>query len=247
MVNFSIYKLSPFTVLVLFSIINGLIYLDRGAFAAVVPILQSDSHGGLNLSSFIAGTLGSSFILGYMVTAPGFAHYAQFYHPEFLMCIGLGIWTCAVIMTGLSRVYEMLLIARCLTGVGEASFICLAPPVILGSAPVGKGNLWIGIFYVATVLGYALGFVYGAQVSNLFGAWFYPFFIEAIAMLPFILLFLFNYKDPNLYAKSETGDKLKLTKQFKLLAQNPVFVFLTLGYAAYTFTITAISFWVTFI
>ena len=91
MVNFSIYKLSPFTVLVLFSIINGLIYLDRGAFAAVVPILQSDSHGGLNLSSFIAGTLGSSFILGYMVTAPGFAHYAQFYHPEFLMCIGLGI------------------------------------------------------------------------------------------------------------------------------------------------------------
>ena len=225
MVNFSIYKLSPRTALILFSTINALVYIDRGAFSAVVPILQSNSHGGLNLNSVLAGTLGSSFILGYMITAPFFAHFAQFYHPEFLMCIWLAVWTCAVLATGLSTGYEMLLIARCFTGVGEASFICLAPPVILDTAPVEKKNIWIGIFYVAAVLGTAIGFIYGAEISALFGAWNYPFLIEVVLMLPLLIIFFFNYKDPKLYAKTDTGEELKILKQFKLLVKNPVLYF----------------------
>lgn len=209
-------------------------------------MLQSSSHGGLGLSSFLTGTLGSSFILGYMLTAPIFAHSSQSYHPEYLMCIGLFIWTAAVLLTGFSRSYLMLLIARSLTGIGEASFVCLAPPVILDIAPIEKKNIWIGIFYVANVLGYALGFVYGAQISLWLGAWYYPFYIEGVVMAPFLFASFFNEKDPKLYAKSENGGEINFCEQLKILLANPVFLTLTLGFAAYTFTITAISFWVPF-
>ena len=244
MVNLSLFKLSPRSILIIFSSINILIYLDRGALSSLVTDLQSNSNGGLGLSSFLTGTLGSCFILGYMITAPIFAHGAQSYHPEYLMCLGLAIWIGSVLLTGFSRNYPMLLIARSLTGIGEASFVCLAPPVILDIAPAKQKNAWIGLFYVANVLGYALGFVYGSQVAILFGAWYYPFYLEGIAMTPFLLASLFNYKDPKLYAKSETGGEINFCDQFKILIKNPVFVNLTLGFAAYTFTITEVSFWV---
>ncbi|OMJ70400.1 hypothetical protein SteCoe_31624 [Stentor coeruleus] len=242
MANFCNIRLNAKQILITYCAINALIYIDRGALSAVIPFLQGHKHGGLNLSSSLAGTLGSSFILGYMVTAPMFAHYSQKYHPEYLMCIGLTIWSVAVLMTGFSESYIFLLISRTLTGIGEASFVCLAPPVIMDIAPQDKKNLWIGLFYVANVLGYALGFVFGNEIAHALDGWKYPFFFEFILMTPFLILSLINFKDPKLYAQGEDGN-VHLLSQFKILVKNPVFVNLTLGNSAYTFTITAISFW----
>lgn len=243
MANFFTVRLNARQILIIYCAINALIYIDRGALSAVIPFLQSRKYEGLNLSSSLAGTLGSSFILGYMVTAPLFAYYSQKYHPEYLMCFGLTIWSVAVLMTGFSDSYVLLLISRTLTGIGEASFVCLAPPVIMDVAPQDKKNLWIGLFYVANVLGYALGFIFGNEIAHALGAWRYPFFFEFILMIPFLILSLMNFKDPKLYAQGEEGS-LHMLNQFKTLLKNPVFVNLTLGNSAYTFTITAISFWV---
>ena len=242
--KFSCFVLAPWMYLLLFTLVNLLIFIDRGALAAVVSQLKKTSDHGLGLTSFEAGSLGSVFILGYMIASPIFAYNAQFIHPLYLMSIGLSIWSGAVLMSGVSRDFIMLALARAITGVGEASFVCLAPPVILDCAPNEKRTIWIGIFYSATPLGYALGFVYGAQVSAGFGAWFYPFIIETFLMLPFIAVSLFSYKDPKFYAKKEGGEKEKLTTQVSILASNPLFVCLVFGYASYSFTIGGLGFWV---
>lgn len=244
MAKLALCTLSPMMLLILFTSVNILIFIDRGALAAVVGQLKKSSNHGLGLSSFEAGALGSVFILGYMIASPIFAYNAQFIHPQYLMSLGLTIWSGAVLLSGVSRNFYMLAIARAITGVGEASFVCLAPPCILDSAPHASRTKWLGIFYSATPLGYALGFIYGAQVSSIFGAWFYPFIIETFLMVPFILASLLSYKDPKFYAKKEGGEKEKLSTQFAILAKNPLYICLVTGYASYAFTIGGLGFWV---
>jgi MFS transporter, Spinster family, sphingosine-1-phosphate transporter len=244
MAKLGFFTISPVMLLVLFTSINILIYLDRGALAAVLSDLESHKNKGLGLSSLESGMLGSVFILGYMMASPIFAFFAQTVHPFYLMSIGLGMWCGAVFFTGISRNFVMLLIARALTGIGEASFVCLAPPCILDSARSDQRTKWIGIFYMATPLGYALGFIYGAQITLATGAWYYAFFIETLLMAPFILVALFCYKDPKYYAKKESGDTEKLTTMVWQLLRNGLFMLIVMGYTAYAFTIGGLGFWV---
>lgn len=227
--------------LFMFTCINLLILIDRGALAAVVPLLQESS--GLGLSPIQAGSLGSVFMFGYILAAPLFAYYSSIYHPIYLMAIGNLIWTGAVLFTSFSFNYYMILAARSLTGIGEASFVCLAPPCILDIAPKESQNKWIGIFYSSSALGYAFGFIFGNEVSTLTGSWKYPFMIEGLMMFPFILICLLCYKDPSLYAKREDGKKENLYQEILILLKIPVFVFLCLGYSCYQFTIGGIAFW----
>lgn len=247
MVKLEFCRLSPVMLLVLFTTVNVIVFLDRGTLAAVVNRLKKNSDGGLGLNSFEAGALGSLFIFGYMVASPIFAYYSQTIHPQYLMSIGLSIWTGAVLFCGVSNSFYLLAAARAITGVGEASFVCLAPPCILDSAPPEKRTMWIGIFYSATPLGYALGFVYGNQVSSMFNDWHYPFIIEMFMMIPFILISLLSYKDPKFYAKKEDGEKEKITTQISILLKNILYVSLILGYSSYAFTIGGLGFWVIFI
>jgi hypothetical protein len=81
-------KLHPIYLLVLLTLINILIYVDRGILAAVATTLQS-KDSGLSLTSTDLGSVGSIFMIGYMISGPIFAHYSQTVHPLHLITIGL--------------------------------------------------------------------------------------------------------------------------------------------------------------
>lgn len=229
------------TMLFLFTCINLLVFMDRGALAAVISLLKDGS--GLGLNSIEAGSLGSAFMLGYILASPIFAYFSNRIHPMYLMAIGNSIWAGAVFLTGMSNSYPLILIARSLTGIGEASFVSLAPPCIIDTAPLNKQTQWIGIFYSSSALGYAIGFIFGAQVSTLLDSWKYPFVIEAFLMVPFILISIICYKDPKLYAKKIDGNSEKIHEQIWILMKIPVFVFMSLGYSCFQFTVGGLAFW----
>lgn len=235
-------NLSPRFLFIMFSSINLLIFLDRGALSSIIIQLKSSKNGGLGLSSLEAGSLGSVFILGYMVSSPIFAHLSQAFHPLYLILIGNIIWSIAVALTGLSRTYILLLIARTFTGIGEASFVCLAPPLILDSALPENKNRWIGIYYASSALGYAFGFVYGVEISELFGGWYYPFLFEPALMAPFILFCIICHKDENLHVKTEQNEQIH--QQIWTLLKLPIFLLLCSGYSSFSFTIGGLAFWV---
>lgn len=234
-------KLGGKAVLMLFTCINLLVFIDRGALAAVIPLLKESS--GLGLNSVEAGSLGSAFMLGYVLASPIFAYFSSRVHPMYLMVIGNSIWSGAVFLTGMSQNFPLIVIARSLTGIGEASFVSLAPPCIIDVAPASKQNQWIGIFYASSALGYALGFIFGAQTSSSLGSWNYPFIIEGFFMLPFIVISVFCYKDPKLLAKKNDGSTEKIHEQIWILLKLPVFVFMNLGYSCFQFTVGGLAFW----
>ena len=135
------------------------------------------------------GALQSVFIGGYAVAALVFGRLVHFYPPFRLVGAGLLVWCGAVVMCGLARRWEslsILLLARLLTGVGEASFQCIAPPFIDDFAPKGRKSIWLAIFYTVIPVGTALGFGFGAACASIFG-WQWAFFVEAALMLPCIV------------------------------------------------------------
>lgn len=252
--NWGFLKFSPVMMLAFFSMVEMLIYMDRSVFSSIVPVLKSSD--GLDLSSSEAGLIGSIFILGYMIGSPLFAHFSQQYHPMFLMGIGLFVWFLATMGSGLATNYWILIIARAFTGVGEASFICLAPPYINDLAPPNRKSVWLAIFYSCVNTGNAIGFIFGNYLRTYLGGWQWPLIIESLLMVPLIILSFLFYKDPNfLVNKPDANDpntletaepSLPLHKQIGILLRNKVYMILVLGFAAYIFTYGGWIFWVTY-
>lgn len=194
------------------------------------------------------GVLGSAFMLGFIVSSPLFAHFAFSVYPMRLMALGLLMWACATAAAGVALDYWMLLLARAFTGVGEASFICLAPPYILDIAPPHRKTVlltqfWVALFYSAIILGYAAGFIYGEQTASLLGSWRWPFLIESIVMLPFILLAMVLEKDENLLPLADSEARPTFSSEMRSLYHNSVFVCVVLGSAIITFAVGGLGFW----
>ena len=239
------FKLHPIFLLVFLTLINILIYIDRGILSAVATTLESNDQG-LGLNSVELGGIGSLFMLGYMIAGPIFAHYSQSVHPLSLMFIGLGLWEISVAGAGFSRSFLQLACARALSGVGEASFVCLAPPYILDHAPPSRKTTWIAIFYSALAIGFALGYILGNLISTAMGGWYWPFYIEAIVIFPFVLTCLLAKKENSTALKQETEEDAKVygvCEQVKIFWNNRVFVFLVLGFTAFIFTLGGLGYW----
>jgi MFS transporter, Spinster family, sphingosine-1-phosphate transporter len=243
MVKFSCCARSPKFIIFLFIATSLIIFTDRGVLSSIITYLESHSYSGLGLSSLESGFLGSSFLLGFMLAGPLFAYFSQTVHPLFLIALGQTLWCGAIIFTGLSANFPMLLCARAISGVGEASLV-LAPPCILDLAPASTRAIWIGLYLCTIPIGYAFGFVLGPQVTVLTGAWFSVFFLEVLLMIPIIVCYVCVYKDPKLYAKSEKEGSLELKKMVWMLVQNKSFMIIALGYGASQFTFGGMSFWV---
>lgn len=273
-------KLSPIMLLAFFTTINLLIFIDRGVLSSVLTILKNDPDTdivpipalnttdsapvnvdppltipGLGIDESQQGALGSLFMLGFIVSAPIFAHYSQICHPFYLIAVGMSIWGLASILAATSYSYFQLIISRALSGVGEASFISLAPPIILDNASEKNKSTWIAIFYSTIALGYAVGYLYGGFTVDLIGSWRWAFGIEGIIILPIILICIFSEKDPKMLAKRKEKKKdkakgkdpnqiLGLITQFKKLYTNALYVFITLGFTAFIFTVGAYGYWI---
>jgi MFS family permease len=94
-----------------------------------------------DLNNTEGGILGGAYMIGYVVASPTFAYLSKHYRPMRMMGGGLLVWCIATAFSGLSVDYYSLLVARAFTGVGEASFLVLAPPFIDKFAPPEKRSV----------------------------------------------------------------------------------------------------------
>mmetsp|Transcript_27241 Transcript_27241/g.43832 ORF Transcript_27241/g.43832 Transcript_27241/m.43832 type:complete len:212 (-) Transcript_27241:1556-2191(-) len=195
----SVSTVQPFTLLVIFATIQFITYLDRGIISTYLQDIQNDYR----LSGVEAGTLAGAYMVGYMLASPIFAHMASRTRPLLLISIGLLVWSLAVIGTGASLEYGTILIARTFTGVGEASFACLAPPLIDLKAPKDKKSLWMAVFYIFIPVGYAFGYLLAGQWENIHAVhgsvlWRTPFIFTGVILWPFIIFVYYKSRDASL-------------------------------------------------
>ena len=228
--------LQPRTALIVLTALNLLNYADRNVLFAVQPLVQSEFH----LSKQQIGLLTSAFLGFYMIAAPFVGPLADRYSRKLIIVFGAIFWSGLTLLTAVTHTYTQLLIRHTLVGIGEATFVTIAPTFVADLfAEKIRGRI-LGVFYLAIPVGSAAGYLLGGYLAPQHG-WRFPFYIAAVPGFVLALAVMF-LKEP------ERGqfDSLKETPERGTilgLARNPAFLSATLGMAAMTFSLGGIQVW----
>jgi MFS transporter, Spinster family, sphingosine-1-phosphate transporter len=240
--------------------INLLSYLDRYIVAAVAESLK---QAGMGLSDADLGTFMSAFLIVYTVVAPIFGALGDRISRPRLIAVGVAIWSFATALSGFAVNYLTLLAARAAVGVGEASYVTIAPSLLSDLFPLRQRGRVMAIFFCAIPVGSALGYVVGGLVDKHYG-WRAAFFVAGIPGLVLASLCLLLRDPPRgvqeevstagaagtgaprigAPAKSAGTASVKQTwLTYGRLLRYRAYALTVLGYAAYTFAVGGLAFW----
>jgi MFS transporter, Spinster family, sphingosine-1-phosphate transporter len=232
--------------LAVLSLINLFNYIDRYVLPAVG---ESMKRSGLYTLDSQFGLLASAFLIVYMFAAPVFGGFGDRPWRLRLVAGGVAVWSIATALTGLAQSYGGLLTARASVGIGEASFSAIAPAVIADYFPERLRGRVFAVFYAATPVGAALGYVIGGLIDHRFG-WRVAFLATGIpGLLLAALALLVRNPAPGASGGDGRGaESAQVAAQpfegfhaYLPLLENGPYLRAVLGYAAYTFAIGGIS------
>ena len=228
--------------------INLLNYLDRYVVSPLVPELK----GAMALSDAQLGWLVPAFMLVYMLAAPVFGAWGDRGSRTRPIALGVFVWSLATVLSGLARSYPQLLAGRALVGIGEAAYVAIAPALLADCFPAsGRGRVY-SVLNMAIPVGSALGIVLGGLIGHHFG-WRAAFLVAGAPgmLLAAAVLWLPDpprgAQDPSpvgptapLAVAGRTPGPLAVYLSF--LRRAP-YMLLVIGYAAYTFALGGLGFW----
>ena len=238
---------SAYVALGVLTAINLLNYVDR----YLVPPLVPDLEHAMGLTHEQAGWLWPAFMVVYMLTAPVFGAWGDRGSRTRPIAIGGFIWAVATVLSGFARNYHQLFAARALVGVGEAAYVAIAPALLADCFPVNARGRVFAVLNMAIPVGAALGYVLGGLIGQHFG-WRAAFFVCGAPgiVLAGAVLWL---KDPPRGAQEgspatsgthgRTGRLSGPVAVYMSLLRRPPYMLLVLGYAAYTFGLGGLGFW----
>lgn len=255
--------LQPRTALIVLTALNLLNYADRNVLFAVQPLVQNEFH----LNKEQIGYLTSAFLGFYMIAAPFVGPLADRYSRKLIIVLGAIFWSGLTLLTAVTHTYSELLIRHTLVGVGEATFVTIAPTFVADLFEENRRGRILGVFYLAIPVGSAAGYLLGGYLAPHYG-WRFPFYIAAAPgfLLALGVSFL---KEPergqfdSVHDAAEThllpegfsggwGQEVllaislymkKLWQVIFILWRNPAFLTATLGMAAMTFSLGGIQVW----
>jgi len=251
-------KLYPWTALILLTALNLLNYIDRSVLFAVQPLVQNEFH----VSNAQIGYLTSAFLGFYMIAAPFTGPLADRYSRRLIIFFGATFWSALTLLTAVTHTYWELLVRHTLVGIGEATFVTIAPTFVADLFPERKRGRIFGIFYLAIPVGTAAGYILGGKLGAAHG-WRFPFYIAAAPgfLLALAMLFIpepergrLDTVPEQLYEASvqQGVSPLKrilltgfsyLKRLYLAVFRNPAFWTATLGMAAMTFALGGIQVW----
>jgi MFS family permease len=229
--------LHPRTALIVLTALNLLNYVDRSVLFAVQPLVQDEFH----VTNLQIGYLTSAFLIFYAIAAPFVGPLADRYSRKRIIALGGIFWSGLTLLTAVTHTYTELLVRHTLVGIGEATFVTIAPTFVADLFSERVRGRILGIFYLAIPVGSAAGYLLGGYLAPHHG-WRFPFYVAAAPgfLLSIAVLFL---KEP---ARGQF-DTLKETPERGTvvgLLRNPAFLTSTLGMAAMTFSMGGIQVWI---
>src|SRR5258706_5016361 len=229
-------KLQARTALLVLTALNLVNYVDRSVLNAVQPLVQTE----FNLTKTQLGTLTSAFLIFYMVAAPFVGPLADRYSRKRIIALGAFFWSALTLLTAVTHNYTELLVRHTLVGIGEATFVTIAPAFVADLYSEDRRGRILGVFYLAIPVGFALGYLLGGHLGPSHG-WRFPFYIAAVPgfVLGIAVLFLKEPERGQFDSLQETPERSTILG----LARNPAFLTATLGMAAMTFSLGGILVW----
>ena len=229
--------------------INLLNYLDR----YLVPPLVPDLERAMGISHEQAGWLWPAFMVVYMIAAPVFGAWGDRGSRTRPIAIGVAVWSLATVLSGLARSYPALFASRALVGIGEAAYAAIAPALLADYFAVSARGRVYAVLNMAIPVGAALGYVLGGLIGHHYG-WRAAFFLcgaPGIVLAAGVLALPDPPRgaldapaavQPVRRAGGGSGVSGALDVYLSLL-RRPPYLLLVLGYAAYTFGLGGLGFW----
>jgi MFS family permease len=229
-------KKSAIVALLLLTGLNFLNYIDRNVLYAVQPLIEQEFH----LDYAQVGFLTSAFFVCYMIAAPLIAPLADRYSRKWIMAAGAFVWSAATLLSAVTHTYHELLLRHVIVGIGEATFVAISPAFLADLFPENIRGRVMGLFYLATPVGSALGFIVGGYLGHHYG-WRAPFMICGI---PGFLLGLgvLALREPVRGANDHLADSAE-RGSIRGLMRNKAYWTITLGAAMMTFAIGGLQVW----
>jgi MFS family permease len=229
-------RLYPRTALILLTALNLFNYIDRYVLFAVQPLIQSEFH----LDDTQIGLLTTAFLICYMVSAPLIGALADRFSRKWIIAAGAIIWSAATLLTAVTYDYRTLFIRHMIVGIGEASFVAIAPAFIADLFPEGKRGRALGIFYVAFGMGPGIGYLLGGQLGHQYG-WRAPFYVGAAPGFLLAIAMMFVPEPPR--GSTDTIAATYERSSWKGIWGNGAYWTATLGMAMITFAMGGLSDW----
>jgi len=221
--------------------INLVNYLDRYVVSAIAGPLKD----AMSLTDTQLGWLMPAFMLVYMIAAPAFGSWGDRGSRTRPIALGIAVWSLATVLSGLARNFPQLLAGRAIVGIGEAAYVAIAPALLADCFPPERRARVYAVLNMAIPVGAALGYIVGGQVSEHFG-WRAAFYVAGVPGL-LLALTVLRLPDPPRGAQErpaahEPSRRSPLQIYLRLLGNWPYMV-VVLGYAAYTFGLGGLAFW----
>ena len=225
------------TALVLLTALNFVNYIDR----YILPGVQEQIKGEFHVSDAQIGALVFWFMIAYMGISPLTGWLGDRFPRKPMIVIAALFWSGINFLTATVHNYDSLNVRHAALGVGEASFGIFAPALLADFYPEDQRNRVLTIFNIAIPVGAALGYLIGGTVGEHHG-WRMSFIVSAVPGAIIALLIAFFMKEP---ARGESQpEKAKVEKTTILsLLSNKAYICTILGYAAVTFSLGGISWW----
>jgi MFS family permease len=225
------------TALVLLTALNFVNYIDR----YILPGVQEQVKHEFLITDKQIGSLTFWFMIAYMATSPITGWLGDRYPRKPMIVIAALFWSGINFLTATVHSFDSLNIRHAALGVGEASFGIFAPSLLADFYEPDQRNRVLTIFNVAIPVGAALGYLVGGTVGEHFG-WRMSFIVSAVPGTIIAILIAFFMKEP--VRGASQGEKAKLEKGTVLsLLHNKAYLCSILGYAAVTFSLGGISWW----
>jgi MFS family permease len=226
-----------FAVVVL-TTMNLLNYIDRWVPSAVKDLFKED----LKLTDAQTSLPLSAFILVYMIASPIFGSLADKAPRKLLIAFGVAAWSLATAGAAFAQGFTSLLVARAAVGIGEAAYATIAPAILADYFPPEKRNRIFTIFYVATPVGSAIGFVLGGVLGEHWG-WRTAFLAVGLPGLLVALLALVMRDPPRGQFDTEATTSPPWGEALRKLSKNARYLYTVGGYVLVTFATGGIADW----
>lgn len=232
---------SPRAILALLTLLNFINYLDRFLIAAVAPKIQEE----LGIGDGEVGAIMSAFMLGYFLTSPAFGWLGDRYPRKGLIAAGVLGWSLATAASGGAMTFTAMYATRVFVGIGEASYASLSPTIIDDMSTPQNKNRDLAIFYSATPIGSALGFMLGGWLQDSFG-WRTAFYIAGAPGVLLAVLTLLIVEPKRTRAAEPAAAKVdaaRTASPYRTLLREPVYLFAVAGYVLQTFALGGFTMW----
>jgi len=227
--------------LAVLTFINLFNYLDRWVISSVLDPIKASLH----MSDAQLGWVGTGFIVVYMATSPIFGSLGDRKRRPPLIAFGVAIWSVATTLGGFATGFLSLLLARSCVGIGEAAYGTIAPALLSDHFPLSRRGRVFAVFFAAIPIGSAAGYIVGGYAGATWG-WRAAFWIAGLPGLLLALLVLKVKEAPRgqndeapVAAHAHAGS---LGAYRDLFANRP-YILAVFGYAAYTFALGGLAFW----